>query len=221
MELIAIKSLSKAFNNPAIWRNALYAVITAVVGTVVLVASIFALLFGIPLMPIPMKDDLYPLLVIGAIFVVDYVFLILSGRYYKNLYNELANSNGISEFRDAARLTWLGALLSIIIVGAFLMLVGRIFDLTCSCIHIVQRDVNKFRAINGLGLNIRLLGELIGRPRELLDTLRALCSLWTHCGCVLSALPVASFRPGASAFLRHGFDDASVASLLKAGGVGG
>jgi len=129
MELIAIKSLSKAFNNPAIWRNALYAVITAVVGTVVLVASIVALLFGIPLMPNPMKDDLYPLLVIGAIFVVDYVFLILSGRYYRNLYNELANSSGISEFRDAAWLTWLGALLFIIIVGGVLMLVGRIFAL--------------------------------------------------------------------------------------------
>ena len=132
VELIAIKRLSEAFNNPAIWRNALNAVITAIVGTVVLIASIFAFLFGLPLLLIPMNPYLYPLLFIGtaaAIFVVAYVFILLSGRYYRNLYNELANSSGICEFRDAARWTWLGALLFIVIVGAVLVLVGRIFAL--------------------------------------------------------------------------------------------
>jgi uncharacterized membrane protein len=143
VELIAIKRLSEAFNNPAIWRNALNAVITAIVGTVVLIASIFAFLFGLPLLLIPKNPYLYsslyignpylyPLLYIGivaAIFVVAYVFILLSGRYYRNLYNELANSSGISEFRDAAKWTWLGALLFIVIVGAILALVGRIFAL--------------------------------------------------------------------------------------------
>jgi hypothetical protein len=55
-------------------------------------------------------------------------------------------------------------------------------DLTCSCIHIMQKDANKLRVINGLGLNIRLLGELIGRPRELLDNVESLMWLWTRCG---------------------------------------
>jgi len=131
VELIAIKRLSEAFNNPAIWRNALNAVITAIVGTVVLIASIFALLLGSPLLLKPMNPHLYPLLSIGiaATFVVVYVFVLLSGRYYRNLYNELANSSGISEFRDAAKWTWLGVLLFIVIVGAILVLVGRIFAL--------------------------------------------------------------------------------------------
>jgi uncharacterized membrane protein len=143
VELIAIKRLSKAFNNPAIWRNALNAVITAIVGTVVFIASIFAFLFGLPLLLIPKNPYLYsslyignpslhPLLYIGivaAIFVVVYVFVLLLGRYYRNLYNELANSSGISEFRDAAKWTWLGVLLFIVIVGAILVLVGRIFAL--------------------------------------------------------------------------------------------
>lgn len=143
VELIAIKRLSEAFNNPAIWRNALNAVITAIVGTVVFIASIFAFLFGLPLLLIPKNPYLYsslyignpylyPLLYIGivaAIFVVVYVFVLLLGRYYRNLYNELANSSGISEFRDAAKWTWLGALLFIVIVGAILVLVGRIFAL--------------------------------------------------------------------------------------------
>jgi uncharacterized membrane protein len=135
VELIAIKRLSEAF--------ALNAVITAIVGTVVFIASIFAFLFGLPLLLIPKNPYLYsslyignpylyPLLYIGivaAIFVVVYVFILLSGRYYRNLYNELANSSGISEFRDAAKWTWLGALLFIVIVGAILALVGRIFAL--------------------------------------------------------------------------------------------
>jgi uncharacterized membrane protein len=132
VELIAIKRLSEAFNNPAIWRNALNAVILAIVGAVVLIASIFAFLFGFPLLPISMNPHLYSFLYIGivaVIFVVAYVFVLLSGRYYRNLYNELANSSGISEFRDAAKWTWLGALLFIVIVGAILALVGRIFAL--------------------------------------------------------------------------------------------
>jgi len=128
VELIAIKRLSEAFNNPAIWRNALNAVIAAIAGTVVLIASTFTLLFGL----MPMNPHLYPLLSIGivaAIFAVVYVFVLLSGRYYRNLYNELANSGGISEFRDAAKWTWLGVLLLIVIVGGILLLVGRIFAL--------------------------------------------------------------------------------------------
>jgi uncharacterized membrane protein len=132
VELIAIKRLSEAFNNPAIWRNALYAVITAIVGTVVFSVSIFAFFFGVPQLLTPENPYLYPFLFIGivaAIFVVIYVFVLLSGRFYRNLYNELANSSGISEFRDAAKWTWLGAILLIVIVGAILVLVGRIFAL--------------------------------------------------------------------------------------------
>jgi len=67
--------------------------------------------------------------IVAATFVVVYVFVILSGRYYRNLYNELANSSGMSEFRDAAKWTWLGVLLLIVIVGGILVLVGRIFAL--------------------------------------------------------------------------------------------
>jgi len=127
VELIAIKRLSEAFNNPAIWRNALNAVIAAIVGTVVLIAITFTFLFEFR----PMNPHLNPSLSIGiaAIFVVVYVFVILSGRYYRNLYNELANSSGMSEFRDAAKWTWLGVLLLIVIVGGILVLVGRIFAL--------------------------------------------------------------------------------------------
>ena len=132
VELIAIKRLSEAFNNSAIWRNALNAVILAIVGIVVLIASFFASLFGLPLLLILIDPSLHPLLYIGivAATVVAYVFIFLSGGYFRNLYNELANSSGISEFRDAAKWTWLGALLFIVIVGAILVLVvGRIFAL--------------------------------------------------------------------------------------------
>jgi hypothetical protein len=66
VELIAIKRLSEAFNNPAIWRNALNAVIIAIVGTVVLIASTFAFLFGLPLLLKPMNSYLYTSLYIGT-----------------------------------------------------------------------------------------------------------------------------------------------------------
>ena len=109
--------------------DALKAVNTAVAGVVAAVATIFALFFVSP-MPIHMNYRLFTLPIIGTvvtIWVVAYVFVHLSCRYNRNIYNELANSSCISEFRDAAR--WLGALLFVIIVGAILALVGRIFAL--------------------------------------------------------------------------------------------
>ena len=90
-------------------NDALKAVNTAVAGVVAAVATIFTLFFVSP-MPIHMNYRLFTLLIIGtvvAIWFVAYVFLLLSGRYNRNIYNELANSSGISEFRDAAG--WLGA----------------------------------------------------------------------------------------------------------------
>jgi len=70
--------------------DALKAVNTAVAGVVAAVATIFALFFVSP-MPIHMNYRLFTLLIIGtvvAIWVVAYVFVLLSGTYNRNIYNE-------------------------------------------------------------------------------------------------------------------------------------
>jgi uncharacterized membrane protein len=57
-----------------------------------------------------------------------YIFALLTGIYYSNDYND-AIATGVKELNDAARRTYLGALLFIILIGALLSLVGRAFAL--------------------------------------------------------------------------------------------
>jgi hypothetical protein len=46
MELVALRRLAEALNKPAIWDNALKAVVVAVVGTITLMAIFLVALFG-------------------------------------------------------------------------------------------------------------------------------------------------------------------------------
>jgi len=130
MELVALKRLAEALNRHAIWGNALKAVAVAVVGTITLIVLFLALLFG-PTCYEPLCTYLswHIFEVLAGFFVLAYVFALLTGRYYRNAYNELAVATGVKEFNDAAKWTWLGALLFIILIGGLLVLVGRVFAL--------------------------------------------------------------------------------------------
>ena len=124
--LIALNKLSKAYGNGAIWRNALYALITAIVGSVLFTFALFAILGA--------TSSLYymglNIGVIGlfiAIFIVAYIIILISGRFMRNTYNELGRSSGVEDFNKAARWYWLGAILSIIIVGSILYIVANVY----------------------------------------------------------------------------------------------
>jgi uncharacterized membrane protein len=67
--------------------------------------------------------------VLAGFFVLAYVFVLLTGRYYREAYNELAVATGVKDFNEAAKWTWLGALLFIILIGALLSFVGRVYAL--------------------------------------------------------------------------------------------
>jgi uncharacterized membrane protein len=67
--------------------------------------------------------------VLAGFFVLAYVFVLLTGRYYRDAYNELAVATGVKDFNEAAKWTWLGALLFIILIGALLSFVGMVYAL--------------------------------------------------------------------------------------------
>jgi uncharacterized membrane protein len=60
------------------------------------------------------------------IIVVAFVLAVLSVRYLRNCFFALADRSGENLFRTAGTLIWIGALLSIILVGFFLIWVGFI-----------------------------------------------------------------------------------------------
>ncbi len=134
--LIALNKLSKAYNNEAIWRNALYGFVMGIVGVVVLVIAVFAYLMpmlalhALPMIVPPPHGFGTSLLVFFIVlFIIAYVFIVLEYRFFRDAYRELARSSGINDFNDAAKWYWYGALLFIILVGAILILVGHVYAL--------------------------------------------------------------------------------------------
>ncbi len=127
MELVALKRLAESLNRHAIWDNALKAVVVAVVGIIALIVFL-ALLFTC-YEPLCGYLSHYIFEVLAGFFVLAYVFVLLTGRYYRDAYNELAVATGVRDFNEAAKWTWLGALLFIILIGALLSFVGRVYAL--------------------------------------------------------------------------------------------
>jgi len=130
VELVALRRLSEALNNQAIWDNALRGVIVAIIGAGVLIITILGLIFGWSLL-LPVHSLPWVALVVIPIglWLLAYFFVVLAGKYYRDAYYELAKSSGVSDFQEAAKWTWWGALLFIVIIGGILQLVGRVFAL--------------------------------------------------------------------------------------------
>lgn len=153
MVLIALNKLSKAFGRPGIFKNALYAVVAIIVGIVVVILAPLAVFASAvpfvhittsisphpPSTPIPsataIKSSVAPVIepstiaVIVALVAAAYVVIIVSYRFLKNAYVELADASGVGDFRSAAKWYWYGALTAIILVGLILILVGDVYAL--------------------------------------------------------------------------------------------
>jgi len=133
VELVALKRLAEAFNNRAIWSNALKTVILVATAALALLIVTPVVFSGVPVMLGPSLKNSSPLLLLlgwaVAVYILLYVFVLLVGRYFRNIYTELAKSSGVSEFREAAKWTWLGALLTIVLIGVVLSLVGKVYAL--------------------------------------------------------------------------------------------
>ena len=64
-----------------------------------------------------------------VLWIIAYVFVILEYRFFRDAYRELARLSGVSDFDNAAKWYWYGALLFIILVGGILILVGDVYAL--------------------------------------------------------------------------------------------
>ena len=108
---IALRRLSKAYGNGTLWRNTLIAIIA------LFIAGIFGR--AVAVAPASIGDP-----VIIAMALVSYAFALLYGWLIRSAFNELRMLSGIEEFGKAAWWNWLGAILSIVIVGIALIWIG-------------------------------------------------------------------------------------------------
>jgi uncharacterized membrane protein len=131
--LVGLKDLSEAFNDSSIFQNALYALVFGIIGIAAAAFIVMSLIFGVALFgaAIGPSGSLTGgiLGAIAGIFValaVAFVFLILEAIYFRKAFDTLASKTHISTFSTAGTLLFIGAILTIILVGLLLILVAWI-----------------------------------------------------------------------------------------------
>lgn len=121
--LIAVKYVSDEVQDSSIFTNMLYAVITGIVG-VALGASVF--FFGA-------LSSIYTSglgAIGGAIgfLAIAWIALIISSLFVRRAFDGMATKLGVGTFRTAGLLYFVGALLTIVLVGVLLLFVAFILQ---------------------------------------------------------------------------------------------
>jgi uncharacterized membrane protein len=129
--LLALKWISEIVQNPAIFRNALIAVVVAIVGVaigaVVGGVGVFSVLTGVGAGG-PNGIDfarLFTTIIIIALVVV-WLFAVVSAVFFRRSLNLTGDHLNVKMFRTAGLLVLIGAVLTIVIVGAVISLVANI-----------------------------------------------------------------------------------------------
>jgi uncharacterized membrane protein len=131
--LVGMKNLSEYYKDQSIFQNALYALIFGIIGIAALAFIIVGLIFGGSLLGIsfgPAGGITGGLIgfFVGIILalVVAFVFYILLAVYLRRSFDSLADKTGVGLFRTAGLLLFIGAILTIILVGLILIFVAWI-----------------------------------------------------------------------------------------------
>jgi uncharacterized membrane protein len=122
--LIAGKYVSDELNDRSIFDNMLYAVIAGIVGVAIGAAVLFTgAAFAV------FTLGLSALLGVVAGLVVIWVFLIISAVFIRRAFNTMATRLNVNSFKTAATLYFIGALLTIVLVGFVILFVAYIFQI--------------------------------------------------------------------------------------------
>jgi uncharacterized membrane protein len=128
--LLALKWISEIVQNPAIFRNALIAVVVAIVGVaigaVVGGVGVFSVLTGVGAGGPNGMDFARLLTTIVIALVVVWLFAVVSAVFFRRALNLTGNHLNVKMFRTVGLLVLIGAVLTIVIVGAVISLVANI-----------------------------------------------------------------------------------------------
>lgn len=122
--LIATKYISDDLGDKSIFDNMLYAVITGIIGAAVGVGVIFAGgIFGI------FTSGVSAVLgVVGGLLVV-WISLIISAIFIRRAFDTMATRLNVDAFKTAGTLYFVGAILTIILVGFLILLIAYILQI--------------------------------------------------------------------------------------------
>jgi uncharacterized membrane protein len=122
--IVAMHRLSQYYNEPGIYKNALYGFILNIIGTIAAIAIEFILILG----PILSGTTLTQLTLSSfAVLAIGFVFGIISAVLYMRAFNMLAEKSGQDNFKTAGLLYLLGMVLTIVLIGGLLSWIAWIF----------------------------------------------------------------------------------------------
>jgi uncharacterized membrane protein len=112
----AMSGFAKYYDDSKIYQNSLYVVILGILA--VIITPIFT----------HVTNSLIPTFlnfVFGMVFLA--VFGILTGFFYREAFHPLAKKSGEINFKHAGWLMFIGGILTVIVIGVFVVLLGRMF----------------------------------------------------------------------------------------------
>jgi uncharacterized membrane protein len=114
---MSMKGFSEYYEDSRIFKNSLYAVIVSCVG---IISSPILLHFM-------RQFQLHPILMLILSFGFPAIFGILTAVFFRGAFNALAEKSNEQNFKYAAWLIFIGGILTIIIIGIFIVFIGRMF----------------------------------------------------------------------------------------------
>jgi uncharacterized membrane protein len=131
---LGVKELSRYYQDEAVYQNTLTGVKFYVVAVVAAAAAVVAIMIGIASATdfhftnfVPTVGFGVGVAVLLAGLVIAFVFYILAASHLKRALDSLAQKSGESSFATAGTLLWVGAILTIVLVGLILIFVAWIF----------------------------------------------------------------------------------------------
>ncbi len=119
--LVGMKNLADYYHDNNIFQNALYGLIFYIIGAIAAGFSLVSLFFG------GIAFGIGGLVGFFLVLVVAFIFYILGAIYYRKAFDILAQKTGEGNFRTAGLLLFIGAILTIVIVGLVLLFIAWIF----------------------------------------------------------------------------------------------
>jgi uncharacterized membrane protein len=122
LTLIAVKFVSDEVHDGSIFTDMLYAVIAGIVGFAIAAVGIFGALFSIATLGVAGFGAIVVFLVVG------WLSLIASSIFIRRAFGKMAAKLNVGTFRTAGTLYFVGALLTIILVGYVILFIAFILQ---------------------------------------------------------------------------------------------
>ena len=127
--VMGLKGLSEYYKDDNIYRSAIWGVIYGVIGIVALSAGVFGSVLGSMFSGIGAGSGigaLFGLIAFLLVLVMAFIFFLLMAMKFRRCFNAVADRSGEQLFRTAGTLLFIGAILTIILVGVVLIFIAWI-----------------------------------------------------------------------------------------------